>query len=215
MDELDERTQLRLARKARRQDKKKQAILAAARSVLIDSGLEGMTTAAVARAADISAPTLYYYYPSRQAIIDALALSLLQQDIVRMEAAVAQAADPIDALVAMVRAHVLHHAAQPEHYFLYEGISRAGLSQEVLVTGVYPLSKRLNDCLEARLIAGQQSGVVHPDVRPRPLANAAWCMAQGILVTALGFVRSGGRMLFSVEELLDEACANLIRGARP
>ena len=84
-----------------------------------------------------------------------------------------------------------------------------------MVTGVYPLSKRLNDRLEARLIAGQQAGVVHPDVQPRPLANAAWCMAQGILVTALGFVRSGGRMLFSVEDLLDETCANLIRGARP
>ena len=215
MDELDERTQLRLARKARRQDLKRQAILDAARAVLIDAGLEGMTTAAVARAADISAPTLYYYYPSRQALIDALALSMLQQDIARMEAAVAQASDPIDALVAMVRVHVLHHAAQPEHYFLYEGISRAGLSQEVLVTGVYPLSKRLNDRLEARLIAGQQAGVVHPDVRPRPLANAAWCMAQGILVTALGFVRSGGQMLFSVDDLLDETCANLIRGARP
>jgi len=215
VDELDERTQLRLARKARRQDLKRQAILDAARAVLIDAGLEGMTTAAVARAADISAPTLYYYYPSRQALIDALALSMLQQDIARMEAAVAQASDPIDALVAMVRVHVLHHAAQPEHYFLYEGISRAGLSQEVLVTGVYPLSKRLNDRLEARLIAGQQAGVVHPDVRPRPLANAAWCMAQGILVTALGFVRSGGQMLFSVDDLLDETCANLIRGARP
>ena len=101
MDELNERTQLRLARKARRQDLKRQAILEAARAVLIDAGLEGMTTAAVARAADISAPTLYYYYPSRQALIDALALSMLQQDIARMEAAVAQASDPIDALVAM------------------------------------------------------------------------------------------------------------------
>lgn len=215
MDELDERTRQRLARKARRQDKKRQAILAAARSVLIDAGLEGMTTAAVARAADISAPTLYYYFPARQALIDALALSMLRQDITRIEAAVDQAEDPIDALVAMVRVHVLHHAAQPEHYFLYEGISRAGLSQEVLVTGVYPLSKRLNDRLEARLLAGQRAGLVHPDVRPRLLANTAWCMAQGVLVTALGFVRSGGQMLFSVEELLDEACANLIRGARP
>ena len=173
------------------------------------------TTAAVARAADISAPTLYYYFPARQALIDALALSMLRQDITRIEAAVDQAEDPIDALVAMVRVHVLHHAAQPEHYFLYEGISRAGLSQEVLVTGVYPLSKRLNDRLEARLLAGQRAGLVHPDVRPRLLANAAWCMAQGVLVTALGFVRSGGQMLFSVEELLEEACANLIHGARP
>ena len=215
MDELDERTQKRLARKARRQEQKRQAILEAARSVLIAAGLDGMTTAAVARAADISAPTLYYYFPSRQALIDAIALSMLQQDIARIEAAVEQAGDPIDALVALVRVHVLHHAAQPEHYFLYEGISRAGLSQETLVTGVYPLSKRLNDRLEALLLSGQQAGLVHPDVRPRTLANAAWCMAQGILVTALGFVRSGGQMLFSVDDLLDETCANLIRGARP
>ena len=215
MDDVDERTQLRLARKARRQDKKRQSILAAARAVLTASGLEGMTTAAVAEAADISAPTLYYYYPSRQSLVDALALSLLREDVERIEAAVAQVVDPVDALVAMVRVHVRHHVAQPAHYFLYEGISRAGLSQEVLVTGIYPLSKRLNDRLEERLIAGQAAGLVHPEVRPRPLANAAWCMAQGLLVTALSFVRSGGQLRFPVEDLLDETCANLIRGARP
>ncbi len=215
MDEVDERTRRRLERKARRQDRKRALILEAARSVLIAEGLDGMTTAAVAEAADTSASTLYYYYASRQALIDAIAVSQLSADVARMEAAVAAEVDPVDALIAMVQAHVRHYAARPEHYFLYEGLSRAGLSQEVLVSGVYPLSKRINDTLEARLIAGQADGLVHPAVRPRQLANAAWCMAQGILVTALGFVRSGGSMLFPVEALLTESCATLARGARP
>lgn len=214
MDEVDDRTRQRLARKARRQERKRMLILAAARSVLIAKGLGGMTTAAVAVAADTSTSTLYYYYPSRQALIDAIAISQFSEDVMRMEAAVAAETDPVDALVAMVQAHVRHYAARPEHYFLYEGLSRAGLSQDALVSGVYPLSKRLNDTLEARLAAGQQHGLVHPEVHPRQLANAAWCMAQGILLTTLSFARSGGSMLFSIEALLSESCTTLARGAR-
>ncbi|MDG1482851.1 MAG: TetR/AcrR family transcriptional regulator [Myxococcota bacterium] len=214
MAEVDDRTRQRLARKARRQERKRLLILAAARSVLIAEGLDGMTTAAVAAAADTSTSTLYYYYSSRQALIDAIAISQLSEDVTRMEAAVAAETDPVDALIAMVQAHVRHYAARPEHYFLYEGLSRAGLSPEALVSGVYPLSTRLNDMLEERLIAGQQRGLVHPEVYPRQLANAAWCMAQGILVTTLSFARSGGSMLFSVEALLSESCTTLARGAR-
>ncbi|MFT5682221.1 MAG: AcrR family transcriptional regulator [Myxococcota bacterium] len=214
MDEVDDKTQRRLERKARRQDRKRETILVAARTVLVAEGFEGMTTAAVAAAADISASTLYYYYPSRQALIDTLAVGLLSADVARMEAAIATEADPVEALAAMVKAHVRHYAARPEQYFLYEGLSRVGLSPEALVSGFYPLSKRINDTLEARLRTGQQGGLVHPDVQPRQLANAAWCMAQGILSTALGFVRSGGSMLFSVEDLLTESCAMLTRGAR-
>ncbi len=214
MDGVDERVRQRLARKARRQERKRMLLLSAARSVLITEGLDGMTTAAVAAAADTSTSTLYYYYSSRQALLDAIAISQLSEDVTRMEAAVAAETDPVDALIAMVQAHVRHYAARPEHYFLYEGLSRAGLSPEALVSGVYPLSKRLNDMLEARLIAGQQRGLVHPEVHPRQLANAAWCMAQGILVTTLGFARSGGSMLFSVEALLSESCTTLARGAR-
>ena len=182
--------------------------------MLIEAGIDGMTTAAVARAADLSAPTLYYYFPSRQALVDALALAQLGEDVARMEAAIAAAAGPVEALADMVCVHVRHYATRPERYFLYEGLFRAGLSEEVLLKGIYPLSKRINDRLEAMLTAGQQEGLVHPDVHPRQLANAAWCMAQGILVTALGFVRTGGTMLFSIEELLAESCATLTRGAR-
>ncbi len=214
VSEADERTRLRLERKARRQDRKRAEILAAARQVLVSQGIEGMTTAAVAAAADTSASTLYYYYPSRQALIDALALARLSEDVERMERAIAAEADPVEALAAMIRVHVRHYAEQPEHYFLYEGLSRAGIRPGARPGGVEAVRRRPIVGLAARRRAGQQDGTVHPDVRPRPLANAAWCMAQGILVTALGFARSGGSLRFSVEILLEESCATLTRGAR-
>lgn len=215
MDEVDERTRQRLERKARRQALKRQRILTAARSVLLEVGTDGLTTAAVAEAADTSASTLYYYFPSLQALIDALTVLQLGEDVARMEAAMAAQSDPVDALLAMVTAHVRHYAERPAEYFHYESLFRAGLSQEVLVGGIYPLSQRINNRLEERLREGQAAGVVHPDVQPRQLANAAWCLAQGILVTWLGFTRSGGEMRFSIEALLEEGCANLARGARP
>ena len=214
MDEVDERTRQRLERKARRQDLKRQRILAAAQSVVVSEGLEKMTTAAVAHAADISASTLYYYYSSRQALVDALAIAQMTADVVRMEQAMAAQDHPVDALVATVRVHVRHYANRPEQFFLYEALSRAGLSQAVLIEQVYPLSQRINNRLEARLLAGQADGTVHSQVRPRELANTAWCLAQGILMTTLSFMRSGGNMRFPTEVLLAEACANLDRGCR-
>ena len=214
MDEVDERTRQRLARKARRQALKRERILTAARAVLLEVGIDGLTTAAVAEAADISAPTLYYYFPSLQVLVDALTVQQLGEDVARMEAAMSAEDHPVDALVATVTAHVRHYAAHPASYFHYEGLFRAGLSETVLVEGIYPLSRRINDRLEARLRQGQLDGLVHPDVKPRQLANTAWCLAQGILFTWLGFTRSGGSMLFSIEDLLQEGCANLARGAR-
>jgi AcrR family transcriptional regulator len=57
---------------------KREALLAAARRLIARSGLHNTPTAAVAREAGVAAGTLYLYFPSKEALINALYLELLR-----------------------------------------------------------------------------------------------------------------------------------------
>lgn len=58
---------------------KRQAILGAARRLIARSGLHDTPMSAVAREAGVAAGTLYLYFPSKEAMIDALFLELLAE----------------------------------------------------------------------------------------------------------------------------------------
>jgi AcrR family transcriptional regulator len=56
-----------------REAERRQAILSAAASVFADHGLKGAPIAAICRAAGISPGHLYYYFPSKESLIEAMA----------------------------------------------------------------------------------------------------------------------------------------------
>ena len=98
---------------------KRAALLAAALRLIASSGLHATTTAAVAREAGVAAGTLYLYFPSKEALVNALYLDLLGE---RHRAAVADVgsldgapADPREQLWrswhGLARWHLDHPAA--------------------------------------------------------------------------------------------------------
>ncbi|WP_426755239.1 TetR/AcrR family transcriptional regulator [Myxococcus sp. Y35] len=204
----------REARKARRQEGRRQAILAAARTVLVRGGVLSLTLEAVAKEADLSKPSLFYYFRSKEDLVGALAVEGLEREVKVLEAAVAAAGSGVEALAALVRARVDLYAEDLDGFrVVYLWPQLMGRQSEAHQARVLALSGQLNDALEARLQADARAGRLAPGLQPRRLANVAWSMAHGVLSLVAGLEHSGVGTRFTLSQLRDEACAVLLRSS--
>ncbi|MDY7227647.1 TetR/AcrR family transcriptional regulator [Hyalangium rubrum] len=202
----------RQARKERRQQGRRAELLVAARAVLVKEGVAGLTMEAVAAAADVSKPAVFYYFRSKEELVGALAVEQLEAEVRVLEAAVAGAASGVEALAALARAKVDFYAEDLDAFRVaYLWPQLIGLPVELLRERVYPLSQRVNDALEARLKEDARAGRLAPGFEPRRLANLAWTTAHGLLALVAGLERAGGSTLHTLHQLRDEACALLLR----
>src|SRR5579863_9282239 len=92
-DRADSRTTSRLARRERRREQSREEILDAARRVLIRSGVAATTLEAVAQEAGMSKTGLYYYFPSKDALLFELVFETLESQAKAVHDAVEQTAD--------------------------------------------------------------------------------------------------------------------------
>jgi AcrR family transcriptional regulator len=91
-------------RRARRRQETIEEILAIARDVMTEEGVNGLSLAEVARRLGVQPPSLYKYFPSLRAVYDAL-FERGQRDVVAVMGAAMAAADPgLDALAACLEA---------------------------------------------------------------------------------------------------------------
>lgn len=202
----------REARKARRQEGRRKAILAAARAVLVRGGVTGLTLEAVAAEADLSKPALFYYFRSKEELVGELAVEGLAREVEVLEAAVTAAGGGVEALAALVRAKVDLYAEDLDAFrVVYLWPQLLGRQSDAQRERVYALSARLNDVLEARLQADARAGRLAPGFQPRRLANVAWTVAHGLLSLVAGLENAGGSTRYTLLQLRDEACALLLR----
>ncbi|HEX8703470.1 MAG TPA: helix-turn-helix domain-containing protein [Myxococcaceae bacterium] len=202
----------REARKQRRQQERRGELLTAARAVLAKEGVAGLTMEAVAAAADVSKPAVFYYFRSKEELVGELAVEQLEAEVAVLEAAVASAANGVEALAALARAKVDFYAEDLAAFRVaYLWPQLIGLAPELLRERVYPLSQRVNDALEARLREDARQGRLAPGFEPRRLANLAWTTAHGLLSLVAGLERAGGNTRHTLAQLRDEACALLLR----
>lgn len=205
-------TEEREARKARRQEGRRKAILTAARTVLVREGISGLTLDAVAAEADLSKPSLFYYFRSKEDLVGELAVEGLAREVEALEAAVASADSGVEALAALVRAKVDLYAEDLDAFrVVYLWPQLLGRQSDAQRERVYALSARLNDALEARLQADARAGRLAPGFQPRRLANVAWTVAHGLLSLVAGLENTGGNTRHTLSQLRDEACALLMR----
>lgn len=205
-------SQERVARKERRQQERRGVLLTAARAVLAKEGVAGLTMEAVAAAADVSKPAVFYYFRSKEELVGELAAEQLEAEVAVLEAAVATADSGVEALAALARAKVDFYAEDLDAFRVaYLWPQLIGLAPELLRERVYPLSQRVNDALEARLREDARQGLLAPGFEPRRLANLAWTTAHGLLALVAGLERAGGGTRHTLTQLRDEACALLLR----
>lgn len=213
MDDAEER---RLARKARRQEKRREEILEAARAVLLADGLAGFTVAAIAAEADVSKPAVYYYFPSRDALLEGVLVDRFEAETVALETAIAAAPDGVGAVEAMVRAYIGHYAGDRDSFRVLQVWIQSGPARaDFLERNLYPMSRRVMGPLEEKLLADQAAGAVTDALSARRFSNVALMTAWGIVSLISGMEAVGGSLLFDVDGMTDEACVMLRRAAAP
>jgi AcrR family transcriptional regulator len=198
----------REARKERRRERSREEILEAAREVLFRNGVTAMTLDAVAKEAGMSKTGLYYYYPSKDALIFELVFGVLERQAHAVHDAVEEAKDGGEALRAVIRETVHSFVPRLDDFrlaFLFGQVGGGGAVR--WDAEQFARLRPLNDlCLAGaarrlREERGKRAG--RAKVEPRLLAFLAYLAAVGLL-TVKGLVEQlNDPLVFSDEELIE------------
>ena len=139
-------------------------IVAAARELVEEEGVEGLSMRRLADRLGIRAPSIYKHLPDKQALENALISAAFEEQAERFEAALAGADDPLAALAAAYRAFARRHP------HLYRLMTERPLDRERLAPGVEDRA--------ARPIVQAVGG-------DRDRARAVWAFAHGMTILEL------------------------------
>jgi AcrR family transcriptional regulator len=163
-------------------DDTRQRILEIARKLVIKDGPAGLSLRKVARAAGFSAPSLYEYFDSKQALVDAIAAEIAMS----LRAALARAADsvrdPRSRLVGIGLAYVAWARRHAQDFMLL--FARMPSKRRSLATAVPPASPfqvvaaAVEDAIAAGVITGGAAMVEHA-------SYALWAAAHGMAMLQL------------------------------
>ena len=185
-------------------------IVDAARELVAAEGVAALTVDAVAARASMSKPAVYYYFRDKQAVLDEVVASIMEDECATCLAAVRNATSGADALVACLRAIVTFYADNAEAAsVLFNHLHAAGVSGETASTRVNPRINEIIDAVAAKIDAERESGLVDPAVHSRRLATLARMFAMGIAWTwsLLPRVRSSSK--HALDDLVAEAARTL------
>lgn len=201
-------------RRARRREQSREEILAAARTLILRGGIPAATLDAVAREIGVSKAALYYYYPSKDALLFELIFDALQGHAHAVQDGVERASDGGGALAAIVRETVAGFGPRLDDFrlaFLYGQMAQRGAVHfdKEQFERIRPLNGLILTGAVEKLAA---EGPGAADVEPRLLAFLAYLSALGLL-TMKGMVENLGDPLVYTDEQLIEGFARVFATA--
>ncbi len=198
----------RVARRERKRDRTREEILDAARRVLLRGGVATMTLDAVAKEVGVSKTALYYYFPSKDALLFDLIFGVLDSHARQVHAAVEKAPDGSQALGALIRESVTAFAANIENFrlaFLHGQVASPGsvhFDAEQFAR-IRPLNDLILAGVAGKIAGGQGAASNRAQIEPRLLAFLAYLAAIGVL-TMKGMVESlTDPLAFSDSQLIE------------
>jgi len=197
------------ARKARRHARHRASLLDAAREVLAAEGLPGFTVARVAGRADVSKPSFYYYFRSREELVAALADQIAAEEATELTRAAYAAQDGAAAVDATVRAAVSwYHADLDRYRLLHQWPAVIGIVPGFLHQTVEPRRAQVLMVLERRIAGDGMVADPHRD-----LAAATLASAHGIVATLARMDALGADLGPRIQGMVDATCDALRRAA--
>jgi len=192
------------ARVAKNRERSRQEILETAQVLLQEGGVDAVTLGSVAGELGLTKPALYHYFPSKEVLVRSLVVSLLDEEIEALIAAIEAEKTDRRVLGAMIRAFYAHYInrlnafravyCQSQLYSRDAGV----LDEQVLHDEINPRTRELFDLLEARL--SRNAGAAER-VGCRRLAFSAWLGALG-LMTMLSVADAANDPLVHTDEAL-------------
>lgn len=198
----------RIARRERRRERSREEILEATRTVLLRDGIAATTLDAVAREVGVSKTALYYYFPSKDALLFDLVFRTLDSSAHAIRDAVEVAEDGGDALRAIIRETVRSFAARLDDFrlvFMHGQVAGPGAVNvgPQQLERIRPLNELMYAGATRRLTEELGQRANRAGVEPRMMAFLAHMAAIGVL-TMKGMVESvGDPLLYSDEQLID------------
>lgn len=193
------------SRAERKRDARKHALVAAARKVLTRAGIGELTIEAVAEEADVSKPSVHYYFPTKEALAAAIVVEVALEEIRTYEEATHDAATFAEACDRAIAAFVARYqddlASFRAHYVWSQVFRVRDPSLEALPTAAGKLISRLAALAER----DQRAGRLSRKHSPRALVNVVAAIGAGILVRAALLEANAGRSLVSIDEVAREA----------
>lgn len=169
-------------RKERQRQELREQILTAARHIVADEGVEGLTMRKIADAVEYSPATLYLYFENREAIARQLCVEAFEHLLVAMAPAAA-VADPLERLTAIGDAYVRWGVANAQHYRL------VFMTDAKLMSAIFPEhaaktdddpGKRAFDVLIEAVDACRDCGAI-AQADPLAVAEMLWTSLHGIV----------------------------------
>ncbi len=204
----DAAASLREARRERRRSRTREEILDAARTVLLRSGVAAMTLDAVATEAGMSKTGLYYYFPSKDALVFELVYAAVDRHAHEVDDATSKARDGAGAVRAVIGETVRGFASRIDDFRLVFLLSQVTGDGTLRWTDEqFARLRPLNDLVLARTTAilreERRSRPGEAAVDPRLLTFLAFLAALGVL-TMKGMVEQvNDPLLFSDEQLIE------------
>ncbi len=201
----------RVERKALRHEAKRDQLLDSARQLLTRRGLDGFSIQQVAAQAGFSKPAVYYYFDSKEALIEALAFRAQHAEVCALELAVDNAAPGVASAVAYLHAYVSHYVAAMDLFrLLYVWPQVLGRHDRLLESPDYPRSIAVLERLARQLDADEN--FARSEWSARRAAEMTRVLSHGIVAAAMSTAAQDGRPRVNVEEQAREA-ARLLRRA--
>lgn len=197
----------RVARRERRRERSREEIVEAARRVILAKGIGGTTLEAIAKEVGLTKAALYYYYPSKDAVMFEIVYEALRTQSQAIHDAVEQAPSGGAALAAIIGETVRLFAGRLDDFRLAFLTGQVAGPEAVHVGAEqFARIRPLNDLAYAGATRRIQDDWKHkgkPRVEPRITAFLAGVAAIGLLTVKGAVENVGDPLLYSDEQLID------------
>jgi AcrR family transcriptional regulator len=206
-----------VARREQRRNRSREEILEGARRVLLRSGIAATTLDSVAREIGVSKAALYYYFPSKDALLFELVYGALASHAQSVYVATEKARDGGEALRAIVRETVNAFAPRIDDFrlaFLHGQVASPGSVHwdDQQFQRIRPLNDLCFAGTAKKLAEERKKRPGRARVEPRLMAFLAYLAAVGML-TMKGMVESLDDPLAYSDEQLIEGFARVFEAA--
>ena len=197
----------RLERKERRHEHRRRAILDAARAILAREGIQNFSVNAVAKAADVSKPAVYYYFESKEELIFELAIDAEFEEAQKLQQALAADSGGLGALEVLLNAYVVHYLSDLDKFRLrYVWPQVLGISSRLLEADSHRRTCEIDALVSKRLERDRQQGRLKPGVDAVQATRLARVMAHGIVAQVCHTATANGEVRLDALELCQSAC---------
>lgn len=158
-------------------EEKRQEILAAAKACFARKGFQGLSISDICKEAGISPGHLYHYFPSKDAILDAIGAAALEEGA-RQFTQLVEIGNALSAIGAVIEE--AKHRNLRNEFLLFLQLAAETNRNPKLAAKLKEMSKTTRAILANFLVKGQAAGLIDPALDPEIAATVLFGILDGV-----------------------------------